>query len=140
MKHFWILFLSLFLLSCEDDGVNNNNPYIPNYNFSFELNLNLPLYSTLQHTGNGVYIPNYGARGVYVFNAGSYYTVFDGACPNQYLTDCSTLTKIGVNLKCPCDDIEYSLFTGLPQGEVEAQYPLKSYRVQQSGATLRIYN
>lgn len=140
MKHFIFLLLSLLLISCEDDGPNHNNPYVPNYNFSFEVNTNLPLYSGLHHTGNSVYIPNYGARGVYVFNAGSYFTAFDAACPNQYPTDCSTLQKVGVNLKCPCDEVEYSFFTGLPMGEVDVQYGLKTYRTQFTNGVIRVYN
>lgn len=135
-----IVLLLIFSFGCSKD-TPNNNPYLPNYGFSHELNLNLPSNNQLLYTGNGVYInvPGVGVRGIFVFNAGNEnYVAWDAACPNQALSDCSTMTKNGVNAICPCDDAEYSLFTGLSAGK---QYALKAYRVQKIGTTaLRIYN
>ena len=63
---------------------------------------------------------------------------YDAACPNQALTDCSTMTINGINAKCDCDNAEYSLFTGLSAGK---QYPMKAYRVQVIDATtIKVYN
>ena len=135
-----IVLLFIFSLGCSKD-TPNNNPYLPNYAFSFELNLSLPSNNQLLYTGNGVYIntPGVGVRGIFVFNAGNEnYVAWDAACPNQPLEACSTMTKNGVNAVCPCDDAEYSLFTGLSTGK---QYAMKAYRVQKIGTTaLRIYN
>ncbi|MFL9830343.1 hypothetical protein ABS764_05700 [Flavobacterium sp. ST-87] len=139
MKKIISLFLiSLLFFSCSDDGFNNNNPYIPNYNFSVTFNLSLPQYSNLTTPVNAVYYsgPEVGPKGIYVFNTGSGYNAFDAACPNQPLSSCSTLTLDGINVVCPCDDEEYSLFTGLGK----SKYPLKQYRVEKSGNILRIYN
>jgi nitrite reductase/ring-hydroxylating ferredoxin subunit len=47
------------------------------------------------------------------------------------------MTLNGIMGVCPCDDAEYSLFTGLSQGK---EYPLKAYRVEVNGNNLRIYN
>lgn len=139
MKKIIPLFLiSLLFFSCSDNGFNNKNPYIPNYNFSVTFDMNLPAYSKLKFVSNAIYYagPDVGPKGIYVFNAGSGYNAFDAACPNQALSNCSTLTLDGINLVCPCDDEEYSLFTG--QGKL--QYPLKQYRVEVIGNILRVYN
>lgn len=136
-----LLFMSILFLGCSDDNFNNNNPYIPNYNFNVEININLPLYSNLQYTGNGMLITlnGAGANGIIVFNAGSgNYRAFDASCPNQYSSSCSQLEVDGINAVCPCDDVAYSLFTGLADADIE--YPLKPYRVEVNGSILRVYN
>lgn len=139
MKKIVSLFLiSLLFFSCSDNGFNNNNPYIPKYNFSVTFNLSLPQYSNLNYVSNAIYYsgPDVGPKGIYVFNTGSGYNAFDAACPNQALSSCSKLTLNGINLVCPCDDEEYSLFTG--QGKLK--YPLKQYRAELNGNILRVYN
>ena len=143
MKRYLIfsLFIVLFLSCSKDNGINNNNPYLPNYPVDLTINLNLPEYNNLQFVSNSVYINNgaAGVRGVFVFNAGSNnYVAFDAACPNQPLSTCSTMTINGIKAVCACDDAEYSFFTGQAQGK---QYPMKQYRVQQvNSSTLRVYN
>ena len=139
MKKIIPLFLiSLLFFSCSDNGFNNKNPYIPNYNFTVTFDMNYPAYSNLKYASNAIYYagPDVGPKGIYVFNTGSGYNAFDAACPNQALSSCSTLTLDGINVVCPCDDEEYSLFTG--QGKL--QYPLKQYRVEVIGSILRVYN
>lgn len=136
------LFIVLFCLSCEKDtNQTNTNPYLPNYSFDITLNMSFPQYANLQYPSNAVYVnaAGVGVRGVIVFNAGSgNYVAFDAACPNQPLADCSTMTINGINAKCPCDNAEYSLFTGLAAGK---QYPMKMYRVQVIDATtIKVYN
>jgi hypothetical protein len=44
---------------------------------------------------------------------------------------------VGTNAICPCDDAEYSLFTGIAGGK---DYPMKPYRVLVSGSSLNIRN
>lgn len=143
MKFYTSLILVLLLfLSCDKSSDNvNNNPFLPNYSFDFVVNMNLPQYNSLQYPSNGVYVNSAGAgiRGIIVFNAGSgNYLAFDAACPNQPLSDCSTMTINGINATCPCDNVNYSLYTGLAAG---MPYPMKPYRVQIIDATtLRVYN
>ncbi|MBB1192164.1 hypothetical protein DNC80_00565 [Flavobacterium sp. SOK18b] len=137
MKKIHLLFALIPLFfSCSDSGVNNNNPFVPNYTFSMDLNMNLPSYSNLKFVSNAVYVPNIGARGVIVFNTGSGYNAFDAACPNQAISTCSTMTINGINAVCGCDNVTYSLFTG----QSNLQYPMKQYRVQVNGDVLRVYN
>ncbi|MGV8994949.1 MAG: Rieske (2Fe-2S) protein [Flavobacterium sp.] len=138
MKKFILLFFTICLFSgCEKDNFNNRNPYIPNYGFSESINMNLPSYSQLQYPSNAIYYPNAGARGVIIFNTGSGYVVFDAACPNQPISDCSTMLISGISAVCPCDDAIYSLFTGQSPGK---EYPMKQYRVDKNGNVLHIYN
>jgi len=137
MKKYSFFFLLFLLLnSCSEQVIRNNNPNLPNYTVLIDINLNLPEYSNLKFVSNAVLIPARGVRGVVVFNTGSGYNAFDAACPNQALSSCSTMTIKGINLLCPCDNEEYSLFTG--QGKL--QYPLKQYRVEVNGNTLRVTN
>ena len=115
----------------------NTNPYLPNYTFTVDININLPSYSNLKFPSNGIYYSAVGARGIIIFNTGSGYNAFDAACPNQSLGSCSTMTINGINAICSCDNAEYSLFTGQSPGK---QYPLKQYRVEVNGSLLRVYN
>ena len=137
MKKILLLFVVIPLFfSCSDSGFYNTNPFVPNYTFTVDINMNLPSYSNLKYVSNAVYYPGAGARGIIIFNTGSGYNAFDAACPNQALSSCSTMTINGINALCGCDNSEYSLFTG--QGQL--QYPMKQYRVQVNGNVLRVYN
>ena len=137
MKKYLLLSIIIpFFFSCSDSDFNNTNPFISNYSFTVDINLNLPQYSNLKFVSNAVFVPGIGARGVIVFNTGSGYNAFDAACPNQAMSSCSTMTINGINTVCGCDNEEYSLFTG--QGQL--QYPMKQYRVQVNGNVLRVYN
>ena len=143
MKKYILLLLALPLfLGCSDDGFNNNNKFLPNYNFSLDIDMNLPLYSKLLYPANPVRVntAGIGINGVIVMNTGSGYTAFEASCPNQPLTGCSSLVLNGILVKCPCDDSEYSLFDGTPaKGDVK--FPLKAYRVTVINSTaIRISN
>lgn len=138
MKKYILLFLIIpFFFNCSDNGFDNKNPYLPNYNFILDINMNLPAYSNLQYPANAIYYSGKGAKGIFVFNTGSGYNAFDAACPNQALSSCSTMTLNGIKVVCPCDNAEYSLFTGQSPGK---QYLLKQYRVEVNGNVLRVYN
>jgi nitrite reductase/ring-hydroxylating ferredoxin subunit len=147
-KYFFLLIAFPILFGCSSDKVSSNNPNLPNYSFSVEINMNLPSYLTLKSAINAIYYPSNGVRGFFVFNTGSGYLAFDAACPNQSLSDCSTMAfkkldpvdplKIDkTTVVCACDKAEYSLFSGQSAGK---QYPMKQYRVEVNGDVLRIYN
>jgi nitrite reductase/ring-hydroxylating ferredoxin subunit len=137
MKKFWLLIVFVSILfSCSDNGVSNKNPNIPSYPVNLTVNMSLPAYSDLKYPSNGIIVPNYGAKGIIIFNAGSGYNAFDAACPNQAVTSCIAMTINGINAVCSCDKTEYSLFTGLGGQE----YPLKQYRVEVSGSVIHVYN
>lgn len=140
MKKYILFTFLLVFMGCDKDNFSNNNPYLPNYSFAYNINMSLPQYSSLQFPSNAVYVNagNTGIRGIFVFNTGGGYVAFDAACPNQALTSCSTMTLNGINVICPCDNVSYSLFSGQAQG---MQYPMKQYRVEQlDNFNLRVYN
>ena len=138
-KILMITLLAAFAFGCDSENFNNHNPYIPNYSFTVQLDMALPAYSQLQFPSNAIVFNGAGAgvRGIIVFNTGSGYNAFDRACPNQALADCSTMGINGIYAHCPCDDMDYSLFTGQASG---AQYPMKQYRVSKNGTVLTVYN
>ncbi|WP_298394158.1 hypothetical protein [Flavobacterium sp.] len=138
-KTILLLAMTTFILGCSKDRFNNENPNLPNYNFSIDLNTSLPAYANLKFTGNAVkaFPANGPTRGVIVFNNGSGYNAFDGACPNQALTSCSNLNISGSNANCTCGNENYNLFTGQAAGQ---QYELKRYRVEVNGDVVRVFN
>ena len=135
-KSVWLFVLFLVFISCSDNGPVNTNPFIPNYTFTVDINMNLPSYSKLLYPSNAVYYAGKGVKGLIIFNTGSGYNAFDAACPNQTPSTCSPMTIDGIDAVCSCDTKTYSLFSG--QGSL--QYPMKQYRVEVNGYVLRIYN
>jgi len=137
MKKFWLLLVFVSVLfSCSDSEKSNKNPNIPSYSVNLSVDMNLPAYSNLKFVSNGVIVPNFGAKGVIIFNAGGTYNAFDAACPNQALNSCTAMTIDGINAVCSCDKTSYSLFTGLGGKE----YPLKQYKVEVTGTLIHVYN
>jgi nitrite reductase/ring-hydroxylating ferredoxin subunit len=132
-----ILLFTGFILSCDSGSVNYRNPYLPNYPVDLFINLNLPQYSNLNFPGNYVVDYSQGIKGIVIYNTGTGYTAFDIACPNQDLSSCTAMVIQGVNAVCPCDDAQYSLFTGNAPGK---DYPMKPYRVIVNGSSLNVRN
>ena len=125
------LALTLLFLSCSSDSVRYKNPFIPNYSFSITIDANLPSYSKLLSAINPLFIfdGTSGANGIIVMKiSDTDYRAWEANCPNQYLSECSRMVITGLNAKCPCDDIEYSLFNGVGLNG-EGEYTMKPYRV-----------
>jgi nitrite reductase/ring-hydroxylating ferredoxin subunit len=139
MKKYFSFFLLLVLcLGCAKDTVRNNNPYIPSYSFSFTINLGLPLYVGLKSAMNPIPITEPSGISMIVMKiSDTDYRAWNAYCPNQSPSSCSKLTVNGVNAKCSCDALEYSLFTGIGN----AQYTMIPYRVEVLGNdAIRVYN
>lgn len=141
-KVFSIFILAFVILSCSKDSTSNNNPYLPTYRFNSSIiNLSLPSYSALQFPGNVVVYNEIGVgvlNRIFILNTGSGFLAWDAACPNQEISGCSTMTLIGIKAVCPCDEVEYSLYSGQAEG---MQYPMLQYRVEDLGNnTIRVYN
>ena len=127
------------LVGCEDQAIERN-PYLPNYNFEFEFNLNLPQYDNLRFTGGTHTISSLGVKGVHLYNLnGSQIMAWEAACPNHNPSQCSATIVEGTEAQCPCDDFLYSLATGQPLTE-GATYGLVNYRVRRNGNQVLIYN
>ncbi|MEM1337666.1 MAG: hypothetical protein AAF634_02135 [Bacteroidota bacterium] len=146
MKYVSCLIIILLLLSCENDDTGRN-PFLPDVNFRFDLNLNLPLYNDLNNIGNPIYVGNdgIGIRGVFVMRAGpgDQFVAWEANCPNQAPNACSTMVLEGQNVRCPCDDLEYNLFFGQllnPPDDGSRIFNLKPYRAVLTGDSVIISN
>lgn len=145
MRYFWGFILFVFLFSCDSDGTNRN-PYLQEVNFRFELDLNLPLYNSLNNIGNPIYVGNngVGTRGVFVIKSGlDSFFAFEASCPNHAPNNCSTMTLDGQNVVCSCEDYTYNLFTGQQLNRPDdgnRYYDLLFYNASQSGNIITISN
>ncbi|MDX1326994.1 MAG: hypothetical protein R3299_04755 [Arenibacter sp.] len=139
-----LLALAIFL-SC-DSSHTNRNPYLQEVSFRYSINLNLPLYSSLIHTGNAVYLdnPGVGTRGIFVINTGfDNYMAWEASCPNHAPNNCSTMSLKGQTVSCSCEGFEYNLFTGQLLNRPDdgtRHYDLLFYRATVSGNTIFVSN
>jgi nitrite reductase/ring-hydroxylating ferredoxin subunit len=141
-KYISLLLITGLLLGCSKDKARNNNPYIPSYQFSTTLNLSLPLYSQLNSNGNSITITDPTGIEIIILRVSETdYRAWNAYCPNQAPTACSKMSTSHtdpLNVTCSCDNIKYSLFTGI--GNNNAPYTLVPYRVEILGGSIRVYN
>nr|WP_298000807.1 hypothetical protein [uncultured Flavobacterium sp.] len=140
MKKILALLVTVFFLAaCSKDDWDNRNPYLPEIAVNLPINTALPTYNKLQYPGNAVFIGGYGINGILVINTGTGIRAFDATCANHAVSSCSKLTLNGIEATCGCSEaLVYNLYLGLPT--TDAQFPLKEYRVSQSGTMITIYN
>lgn len=140
-KIFIFISLSLFLFGCSGDDEIRENPYLPDLNFSFQMDLNLPEYNQLNFPGNFYVTHNYGINGIVVYNLNNdHYMAFELSDPNHVLQGCSILNVQNTQAACSCNDGNiYTIITG-QQIAGEGEYGLKPYRVERIGSVLRISN
>lgn len=153
---FFICFF--FILGCSKHSVARN-PYLPEYRFSYTINIDLPAYNALKYPQNTIYLPNIGIKGVFITNTGSgRYVAWEAACPNRPPSECERLkcaskqgevfvfcendTKAYIFVKCPCDDTVYNLINGsvLMTSNQQETYPLLNYAVSVAGTRITISN
>ena len=143
MKRFFIIVFVFILTACsKSDDIVRCNYLANNAIVDASINLNLPQFSSLQFTGNSVYISNEGIAGVYLSNVGNNnFRAFDAADPAHPATSCSMLTNTNGIGKCGCTDgNQYSLLTGQAVNS-DVTCLLKEYRVESMGNnTLLISN
>lgn len=139
-------FLVLILLfGCSSDSTNRN-PFLQEFGFRFDLNLNLPLYSPLINTGNAVFIGNsgIGIKGVFVMNVGfNQFRAFEATDPNHSPNSCSTMDLNGQTAVCPCEQYEYSLFTGQMLNrpdDGQRRFDMLEYRTSFRGNVVSVFN
>ena len=133
--------LSLIFLGCSPDNEVRVNPYLPDLNFSFRLDLSLPQYNPLNFPGNSFVTRTYGVNGIVIYNLNNdQYMAFELTDPNHIPQPCSILTVTGTKAECNCEDGNiYTIITGqLIAGE--GPYSLKPYRVVRTGNVLEISN
>lgn len=140
-----LVFIILLSFSCSKDG-ENRNPFLPDNNFSFDINLNLPLYSPLTNIGSAVLVESQGVgvRGVFVVNTGfDLFRAFEASCPNHAPSACSTMESNGQVATCSCEDFEYNLLTGQQLNRPDdgtRYYDMLEYRAVKSGNSVIISN
>ena len=143
------LILLVLVFAC-DTNSTTRNPYLQEFGFRFDINTNLPLYSSLTNEGSAIYIDGNqaGTRGIFVIKtqaAFAGYRAFEASCPNHTPNNCSTMTLDNSQntVTCSCEEYNYSLFTGqllnAPEGGAK-YYNMLEYRVSASGNIVSITN
>src|SRR3970282_895638 len=102
-KHLLLFIVFTLFLGCSESSFNNKNPYIPNYTFTIDINMNLPAYSNLQYPSNAIYYAGVGEKGIYIFNTGSGYNAFDAAFAHTTISSCSDIDLKRNNFVLPFD-------------------------------------
>jgi len=135
--------LFLLLVGCSRENLERN-PYLPELQFSVPINLNLPEYNALLFAGGSHFLPQYGHKGILIFNLnGNSYTAWEASCPNHLPNDCSRTQVVGVLAECACEGYQYSLATGQllnPDVELSSPYSMVFYNTVLRGNTLVISN
>lgn len=128
---------------CQKNAVVRN-PYLPEMQFNAPVDLNLPQFDNLRYAGGAVLLPQYGHKGVIVFNlSGNAFLAWEASCPNHLPRSCSQTRIVGVLAECSCESFQYSLATGQLLNATEEQtqiYSLVNYRVENLGNRLLISN
>lgn len=139
MRTVTFLFLALFFLSgCESDDVRNRNPFLFDANFNIQIS-NIQALD-LEFPGTAIFTNNGGVRGVFVVNTGGGLLAWEASDPNHAPNECSTMQINGTNVTCQCDDANtYNLFTGQSSGE-NLPFTMLSYRVTETGGSIRVSN
>ena len=131
------------LIGCSNDALERN-PFLPAMRFSIPINLSLPQYDNLRFAGGAIILPNYGHKGIIVFNLnGNSYLAWEASCPNHLPSDCSQTQITGVLAQCSCEDYQYSLATGQLLNPAEGQseiYSMVMYQAILRGNTLELSN
>ncbi|THD68992.1 hypothetical protein E7Z59_01285 [Robertkochia marina] len=146
-----LLIIAIFFTVLLSTGCSNNtserNPYLPEPQFSIDINLNLPQYGSLNTPGSALLIEggNIGIRGIIVYNQGfGTYLAWEASCPNHIPNSCSTLKVVdGITAVCNCDDYLYSLVNGALLSEFpenQRPYPLLNYRASVQGSVVTVFN
>lgn len=135
--------LFLLLMGCSRENLERN-PYLPELQFSVPINLNLPEYNALLFAGGSHFLPQYGHKGILIFNLnGNSYTAWEASCPNHLPNDCSRTQVVGVLAECACEGYQYSLATGQllnPDAALSSPYSMVFYNTVLRGNTLVISN
>lgn len=138
LKNVKIFIFSIFLLSFGScDKVQDSQ--VPNYPFTFEINLNVA--NELTVPGNSMYFPHNSFGGVIVYCElpDSYYA-YDATCTHEISQSCKVKNE-GVLGTCSCCGSQFILIGGAFPSKGPAAAPLRQYNVSKVNSyTLRVYN
>ena len=139
-------FLFILVVSFQGCGKSDleRNPYLPEIKFTVPVDLSLPQYDNLRYAGGALLLPQYGHKGIILFNLnGTTYFAWEASCPHHAPSNCSQTQINGVLTTCACEDYQYSLATGQLINPDEGQttiYSLVNYRLENQGTRLIISN
>ncbi len=125
----------MVIFGCSKNDPKYNCNFLLDVGVNLTVNLNLPQYNQLLFPVNAVRVEGFGNRGIILVrtNADSI-LAWDGADPSHTPSSCSSLTIVGLNAVCGCEDgNEYSLITGTPLNDNPQPCTLKPYRVEAIG-------
>ncbi|WP_277028933.1 hypothetical protein [Thermaurantimonas aggregans] len=118
---------------------------VPNVVVDELIYLNLPSSAPLQSPGGWIYHPG-GFRGLLIYRAffngnADDFRAFDRTCPNHVNQSCGRVSVLTDNVMtaCECDSALFVLFDGTPAAGNRSQ-PLRQYRVQFFGNSIRVFN
>ena len=137
MKKLLLVLSFMVFISCNKNDDNPNCNFLFDAGVNLTVNTNLPQFSQLEFTGNGVYVPNQGNNGIWLWrlNTSTLYA-WDAADPSHQPSSCSKLEETGIGdiVACGCEDAnEYSLSTGQGFSENTQPCTLQPYRVELIG-------
>ena len=137
---FFLLLIFFGTFSCSKNQLNNN-PFLQEISFEKVINLNLPQYDNLRYSGGSIYLQSGGIKGLLLFNINDQIMAWEASCPNQYPSQCSAMIIEGVQTKCNCEELKYSLATGqILSNTNNSQYPMLLYYSEKNGNSIRISN
>ena len=137
MKKLLLLLIFIVFFGCNKDDDRPNCNFLFDAGVNLTVNINLPQFSQLEFTGNGVYVSGQGNNGIWLWRAtSSTLYAWDAADPSHQPTACSTLTDSGIGdiVICGCEDAnQYSLTTGVGLNGNTQPCTLQPYRVESIG-------
>ena len=138
MKKILIVIVIFLLFACDKDDNNNTNcNFLIDAGVNLTVNTNFPQFSQLQFPGNGVYVPNQGINGIWLWRLNSSILyAWEASDPSHQTSGCSALEDTGTGdiVECGCEDgNQYSLSTGQAFAQNTQPCTLKLYRVDDIG-------
>ena len=132
----YILSISLLIASC-----NSKDNYIAEVYVNILVDLNLPLYSDLQVSGNSIFIEG-GVEGIIIYHGvGNDYKVYDRNCSYEPSLACSVIDSVSSGIAyCRCCASAFLLAQDGAAANSPALLPLKEYYWTLSGSQMRISN
>ena len=132
----YILIISLLIASC-----NSKDNYIADFYVNILVDLNLPLYSDLQVSGNSIFIEG-GVEGIIIYHGvGNDYKVYDRNCSYEPSLACSHIDSVNAGIAyCGCCTSAFLLAQDGAAANSPALLPLKKYYWTLSGSQMRISN
>ena len=138
MKQLCTAFLLLFLFA----GCGKQGNVVPNVAVNFQVQLNIPQYSSLKSQGSAVIVNGYGVAGVIVANTIYGYRAYDRCSAYEPEKRCAvTIDDSKILVTDPCSGSKWLLQDGTPS-KAPAVRSLKPYNVyiDPSGNFLTITN